>query len=456
MPSKEEVLEFMKTNDLKWVDLHFVNMDGVLKHRTVAGKNFGEEAFADGVESDLAEVFGPEGNGVSLMPDPDSFARIPWEPNTMRIIANIFSMPGRERFMKDSRYFIERVNINAKAMGIGEVEIGSECEFYIFDNVTGDKTSPERGPNYLVDTREAYWNPSPFWNAKKGAFLSQPHDTLYAARVQIAEIMDEHFRYAIDSHSHGRSPNSQQSLRIREYNAKLAADALITLKYVARNIAFIAGNVATFMPFPIANDVGNSLRITQKIRKGPTNAFHDAKGDYALSQTALYYIGGILEHAEALSIFTAPTTNSYRRYRMNPRYAAWGRNSPDALLSVSHAKEEEPAVVYAGADPSVNPYLAYAAVVAAGLDGIKNKTDPGKRAEGTIMEMDAKKMKELKIRALPNSIDDALSALESDNKFLKGFISPELLEEYLEQRLAEQKENEKMPTAFEMERYFNR
>lgn len=456
MPSMEESLEFMKTNDVKWVSLQFVNADGQLQTKTISSKDFGEEAFSEGVETPLGEIFGFTGKQLSLMPDPDTFARVPWEQSTMRFISNIYSDSDKERFMRDSRYSIERVNINAKAMGISDVQIASESEFYVFDNVTGDKAAPERGQNYLIDTREAYWNPTPFWNSKKGAYMSQPQDTLYAARVQMAELMGDHFRYEVESHSHGRSPNGQQRIKLKPYNAKIAADAMVTLKHVARNIAFIANGVATFMPLPILGDKGSSLCISQRLRKGASNLFFEEKGDFGeLSQTALYYIGGILEHAESLSIFTAPTTNSYRKLRSDPRYVAWSRTNPNALVTTA-ASGDERSVVYKGADASVNPYLAYAAVVAAGLDGIKNKTDPGKPVDENLADMDSKRMKELKVRQLPSSLMDAIAALENDNKFLKGFVSPELLAEYLEQRLAEHKENEKRPTAYEMEIYFNR
>lgn len=450
MPSTEEALEFMKSNDFRWVDLQFVAADGTLHHKTVSARSVGEDAFSDGMAVGLEDVFGFPQSALALVPDQDTFARIPWEPSTMRMLCNIYSA-GRERFAKDSRYSIERVNINAKAMGITDVQMGSEAEFYIFDNVTGDKLSPERGPNYLIDTREAQWNPSPFWNARTGAYMSPPHDTLYAARVQIAELLNDHFRCPVESHSHGRSANGQQKFRLAESNAKLAADALLTLKYSARNVAFIANNVATFMPLPVLGDKGSAITISQRLMKGAANLFSDGKG---LSQTALYYMGGILEHAEALCVFTAPTTNSYRRLKSDPRYIAWGMNNPNALVRPS--AEGEKGVLYAGADPSVNPYLAYAAVAAAGLDGIKNKADPGKPVDEDISSMDSRRMKELKIRALPSSILEAISALESDNKFLKGFISPELLSEYLEASLADHRENERRPTSYEMEKYFNR
>ncbi len=455
MPSVEESLEFIKTNEIKWVGLQFVNIDGQLQNKTISSKDFGSNAFSNGIGTELDEIFGYTGKRLTLVPDSDTFARIPWEPNTMRFISNIYSTD-KERFMRDSRYSIERININAKAMGIGDVQIGTEIEYYLLDSVTGDKTVPERGSNYVVDTREALWNPTPFWNSKNGAFMSQPQDSFYAIRVQIAELMEDQFRYTIDSHSHGRSPNGQQKMKIRPYNAKIAADALITFKHIVRNILFIANGVATFMPFPISGDNGSALNINQRIRKGIVNLFYEEKGDFGgLSQTALYYIGGILEHAEALSIFTSPTTNSYKKLKSDPRYVTWSKTNQNALITIEQS-EEERSIVYTGADPSVNPYLAYAVVVAAGLDGIKNKSEPGKPIDENILGMDNKKMKELKIRTLPGNITESISALESDNKFLKGFISSELLSEYLEQKLVEHKENEKRPTAFEMETYFNR
>ncbi|MEW6528664.1 MAG: glutamine synthetase family protein [Candidatus Micrarchaeota archaeon] len=454
MPSVEEALEFIKTNEIKWIGLNFVTVDGELKNRTMSAKDFGSDTFSNGLETNLSEIFGFSEKQLTLIPDPDSYARIPWEPNTMRFISNIYSTD-KERFMYDSRYSIERVNINARAMGISDVQIGTETEYYLFDAVSGDKTIPERGPNYTIDTREAYWNPTPLWNSKNGAFANQPQDSFYAIRAQMAELMEDQFRYAIHSHSHGRSSNAQQKMKIRPYNVKIAADALITFKYIARNASFIANNIATFMPLPILGDKGSALSINQQLRKGIANLFYDENGEFGgLSQTALYYIGGILEHGEALSIFTSPTTNSYKKLRSDPHYIAWSKANQNALVNIEQ-KGEECSVVYTSADPSVNPYLAYTVTAAAGLDGIKNKIDPGKPIDENILEMDRKKMKESKIRTLPGSIIESISALESDNKFLKGFISSELLSQYLEQKIAEHRENEKRPTAFEIERYFN-
>lgn len=458
MPSKEESLEFMRKNNIKWVALHFLDLDGGFQHKVVSSSDVDEEIFSKGIQSDVSEIYGYSKETLSLIPDSDTFARVPWEPNTMRLISNIYSMPEGERFVKDCRHSIERVNINAEALGISDVRIGSDIEFYLFDNVTVDKSSREGGSAYVLNSREAVWNPSPLWNKERGAFLCQPQDTFYAARVQIAQILEEQFHYAVHSHDHGRSPNAQQKIRLRECNAKIAADGLATLKYAIRNVAYIANNIATFMPLPIANDKGNSINITQKLSKGTKNLFYDKDEEYGkLSQTALYYIGGILEHAEALSVFTTPTTNSYKKLKTDPRYIAFSKTNPNALIYVPElGGEQERNITYTGADSSINPYLAYTAVVAAGLDGIKNKIDCGKPIDENLFEMSEKDRKTAKVKLLPSNILEAISALEKDSKFLKGFVAPELLADYLAQKIFEHNENEKRPTAFEIDKYFNR
>ncbi|MBU0586850.1 glutamine synthetase family protein [Candidatus Micrarchaeota archaeon] len=456
MPSVEEAMNFMNSNEIKWVDLQFVNINGELQHKSVPVRSFDESSFENGIQTNLDDLFGPTASSISIFPDQDTFARVPWEVASMRFISGMYSMPEKERYAKDSRYCIERLNINAKAMGVGEVKLASDCEFYIFDNVTVDKTTPERGPNFLIDTREAYWNPSPFFNYKNGAYLGQPHDVLHPARGQMAELLEDHFRYQVEFHTHGRSANSQQRMKFMELNAKMAADALFTLKFAVRNVSFISNSVSTFMPLPIGNEKGSSLIISQKLQKGTDNIFYErSESNMNLSQNALYYIGGLLEHAEALSVFTAPTTNSYKRMRNDPRYICWGK-SPQALVPISPAMSKDQRSIAYVADPSVNPYIAYTAVVAAGLDGIKNKISPSKPVDEDLSSVSTAKLRELKIKMLPSNIMEAISALESDNKFLKGFIAPELLEHYLEQRVSEHRENEKRPTAFELEKYFNR
>jgi glutamine synthetase len=228
---------------------------------------------------------------------------------------------------------------------------------------------------------------------------------------------------------------------------------------VVRNLAFIANTTATFMPLPIPNEKGSALRIPISLWKDEENIFYDASEKYAqLSQNARYFIGGILEHASALSVFTAPTTNSYRKLLNDPHFIAWGRRSNGALVRVPHEIKNDrlgKSVCYMASDPSVNPHIAYAATVAAGMEGIKKKRSPGDPVEKEISAMGTKEMKDAGVKYLPSSLLEAVSELETDNTFLKGIISSDLLEDYLGKKMQEQTDNNLRTTAYEFEAYFN-
>ena len=461
MPTPEEALEFINVNNTKWIDLQFIDITGRLNRATVHSREFNSDSFANGVNcGDLQEVFGWSDEGeLVLRPDPDTFGRVPWEANTVRFLCDVMVAPKFERFAKDPRYVAERVAVNARAMGLSEVAVSPEMEFYIFDAVSVDKMTPGRGPNYLIDSREAYWNPSPLWNAKNGSFIGQPFDSLYSARTQISDVLEDNFRFLVESHVHGKSPSSQQSISLKANPLRTSADATITAKYVIRNLAFIANGTSTFMPMPIHTEKGSSLRMWATLLKGDENVFYDPTDNYAqLSQNGRYFIGGIMEHAAALSLFTAPTTNSYKKLLADPLYIAWGKRNNGSLIRVPFERKNDKdnkGIVFMGADPSVNPYLAYAVVVAAGLDGIKRKKDPGDPVDKEIPSMDSKARKDAGIDYLPSSLLEAVSELETDNAFLKGILSSELLEDYLAMKMEEQKQHNLRTSAYEFEAYYN-
>ena len=406
--------------------------------------------------ADLFDVFGKSEQGdLVLLPDGDTLARLPWEPSTIRLVSDIIAAVSGERYLKDSRYVSERIETNLEALGVKTTKIGASVEFHIFETVTADRTSTGRGAGTLVDTKEANWSPSPLSSIRKGAYVAQPYDSLYAARTQIAETMEENFGFVVDSHRHGRSATAQQSLDIHEYSIKNAADALNTLKFVTRNLANAVNAAATFMPYPVEGEKGSSLLLHQSLWKtGDSNIFYDANDSYAqLSQTGRYYIGGILEHAAALSIFTNPTSNSYKRLAMDRKFVGWSKDNREALVLVPYTKKnykEGKRVVFTGTDPSVNPYIAYAAVVAAGIDGIKSKIDPG-----DPLESGEEETKKRKWKRLPNSLYEAVESLETDPKFIKGVMPAELLGDYLDLRLGESKEFQRNLSNWEMEKYWN-
>ncbi len=454
MTAIDDVLKYIATNEIRWIDLQFFDITGMLHKASISNRKVAEEVFGKGAyAADLKEVFGASPQGeLALLPDPDTMARLPWEPNTVRFICDMVAATSGDRFLKDSRYVAERVETNLEAAGLKICKVGTQVECCIFDTVTTDRTAQGRGTGTVMDSREAKWGPSPLASVARGAWVSQPYDSMYAARTQICETMEDSFGMSVDAHMHGRSQTAQQMFEMNEKPLKTAADAVSTLKFVVRNLSNAVNASSTFMPYPIEGEKGNAMNVAVSLWKAAdNNAFYEGKDDYAqLSQTGYYFVGGLLEHAAALSLFVAPTSNSYRRLAVDPPVVGWSAVSPNALVKVPMLKKnvkETKRVMYCGGDPSGNPHLALAMVVAAGLDGIKNKTEPG-----DPIESDRKKRA---TKPLPSNLYEAMVALESDNKFIKGVVPSELLGDYLDMKLNEYKAERKAVSGWELEKYYN-
>ncbi len=456
-----EVFEFIEKNNIKWINFAFFGVDGRQYNTAMPARELTEDSFRKGVHNaDLTEVYGwAEQGELLLMPDPDTFGRVPWETATARLLCSVVSAKNREGFLKDPRGVSKRVEVTHKAMGFDRLETSGDVEFYIFDAITVDKVAPERGANVLIDARESPWNPSPLWTKDNKGFIDQPYDSLYTARSQSSEVLEDNFNYSIVTHSHGRAVSSQQRMVIQKYSLTTAADAMNTLKYVVKNLAMIANTSATFMPYPVTGETGSGLKIHQSLWKRDDNVMFDPKDENKqLSQYARYYIGGLLEHANALSIFTNPSTNSYRKLIVDPRYVTWSTKSEYALVYVNTSIRNEKHrkhITFTGADASVNPHLAYSAIAAAGLDGIRNKMEPGDPVEADLKGMKTKERRDYGIGYMATNLIEAVESFESDNKFLKGMFPAEIIGEYMDRRLEEYKENETKPTAYEFTKYFN-
>ncbi|MBI5046652.1 glutamine synthetase beta-grasp domain-containing protein [Candidatus Micrarchaeota archaeon] len=453
MSAIDDVLKYIATNEIRWIDLQFYDIKGSLHRVSLSNRKISEDLFGSGTHAaDLEAVFGPlEQGDLALLPDPDTLARIPWEPASVRILCDIVVSLKKERFLKDPRYVSERIETNLNAAGIKTALVGSEVDCYMFDAATADKTTRPRGAGLLMDSREAFWSPSPLSN-EKGAYVATPYDSMYSARTQISETMEDNFGMFVDSHHHGRSPSGQQTFELAERNLKSAADAVNTLKFITKNLANAVSASATFMPYPIEGERGNSLNIAASLWKSSdTNLFYEAKEDYGqLSQAGRYYIGGLLEHANALSLFTSPTPNSYHKLALDNKKFGWSASDKNSLVYVPQTKKnvkEAKRIVYTAADPSANPYLAYSLVVAAGLDGIKNKIDPG-----DPVEVEKKNRVE---KELPSNLYEAISALENDTKFIKGLVPSELLGDYLDLKLRQHRESMKGISSIELQKYYN-
>lgn len=449
-------MKYIATNEIRWIDLQFYDIKGKLHRVSVSNRKLEEASFGNGIyAADLFEVFGNSEQGdLVLMPDPDTLARLPWEPATVRLICDIVVAIKKERFLKDPRYVAERIETNLSAAGIKSTLVGSEVDCYLFDTATADKTTRGRGTGLIMDSREAKWGPSPLSNENSGAYVATPHDSMYSARAQISETLEDSFGVLVDSHRHGKSPTSQQTFELAPRSLKAAADGVNTLKFITKNLATAVNASATFMPYPVEGERGNSFNVAMSLWKtSEQNLFYEGKENYGqLSQTGRYFIGGLLEHCAALSLFTAPTPNSYRRLATENLKVGWSCADRGALAFVPFTKKnikEVKRIVYRGADPSANPYLANALVAAAGLDGIKKKADPGDPLE----ENDEKKKRVEK--QLPSSLFEAITALQSDTAFLKGVVPTELLGDYLDLKLSQYHESMKGVSGLELQKYFN-
>ncbi|MEW6035597.1 MAG: glutamine synthetase beta-grasp domain-containing protein [Candidatus Micrarchaeota archaeon] len=455
MSAIDDVMKYIATNEIRWVDLQFFDIKGQMHRVSVSTRKLEEASFGNGLHAaDLSEVFGASEQGdLVLLPDPDTLARLPWEPATVRLICDVYVAVRKERFLKDPRYVADRMETNLGAAGVKSALVGSEMDCYIFDTATADKTTRGRGTGLIMDSREAKWGPSVLSNEDTGAYAATPRDSMYSARTQISETLEDSFGVLVDSHRHGRAPTAQQSFELSPRGLKSAGDAVNTLKFITKNLATAVNASATFMPYPVEGEKGNSFNIAISLWKtSEQNIFYDGKEDYGqLSQSGLYFIGGLLEHSAALSLFTAPTPNSYRRLAAEGFRVGYSVSHKDALVRVPSYKKnikETKRIAYFGADPAANPYLAQALVAAAGLDGIKKKTDPGDPLE----EEGGKKRVE---KELPDSLFEAASALQSDTAFLKGVVPTELLGDYLEVKLRQHKESMKGVSGYELQKYFN-
>lgn len=414
----DDVLQYIATNEIKWIDLQFFGVDGSMNSVTVSRNEIEESSFTKGIPvGDLTEVYGKSEQGeLVLLPDPETIARIPWKESVARLICDVIAVPSGEKFLKNPRYMLERMETNLSALGIKTAAVKSTVEFYIIEN--------EGRVNM---------------------------DRLDLARNQIVNTLEDSFGVEVVSHQHGKNRAAQQYMELREHGLKGAADAIGTMKYVVKNLSTVANAVSSFMPYPVAGESGNTLEIHQSMWKtGENNIFYDANDEYSqISQTARYYIGGLLEHAPSLCAFTNPTTNSYRRLFVEQKYIGWSKVDRNASVVVPFKKKndkEGKMIAYTLSDPAVNPYLAYAAVVAAGIDGIKNKIDCGDPS-------DVEGKKKTKAKELPGTLKDAIHALETDSKFLKGIFSAEIIGDYLNLKLADHRESLKAISNWELERY---
>jgi glutamine synthetase len=401
-----------------------------------------------------------------LIPDASTAFMDPFaETRTLVMIGDIIDPITRQHYDRDPRWVARKAELHLRSSGLADTAyFGAEAEFFIFDNVRFDQT-PNSG-FYFIDAEEGRWNSGREHNNlgyrpryKEGYFPVPPTDHYQDLRSEMVATMIE-CGLNIECHHHEVASGGQCEIDQRFDTLLKSADNMMLYKYIVRNVAYQYGKTVTFMPKPIFGDNGSGMHTHQSLWAGGKPLF--AGDSYAgLSQMALWYIGGLLRHAGALSAIIAPTTNSYKR--LVPGYEApvnlaYSRRNRSAAVRIpmysNSAKSKR--VEFRPPDPACNPYLGFAAMMMAGLDGILNKSDPGEPLDKDIYDLSPEELK--KVPSMPSSLDEALTCLEEDHSFLgKGDVfSEELIETFITyKRKAEAEAVRLRPHPYEFALYYD-
>jgi glutamine synthetase len=436
--SPKEVLKFASENGAKLVDLKFIDWPGMWNHCTYPMHELDEAVFEEGLGFDGSSIRGwqsIDSSDMLMIPDPNTAFIDPFcDHPTLSLICNIVDPITREPYTRDPRHIAGKAVNYLKLTGIADtVYIGPEAEFFIFDDVRFH-TSPSGG-FYSVDSVEASWNsgtdegPNLGYKPsfKGGYFPVPPSDHLQNLRSEMVLQM-EALGIAIEAHHHEVATAGQAEIDMRYAPLLEMADQLMLYKYVTKNVARAAGKSVTFMPKPVFDDNGSGMHVHQSLWKDGKPLF--AGNEYAgVSQMCLHYIGGILKHARAIAAFTNPTTNSYKRLvpgfeaPVNLAYSSRNR-SASIRIPMYSASPKAKRIECRFPDPQSNPYLAFTAMLMAGLDGIESKTDPGAPLDKDIYSLSPQEL--ANVASMPGSLDEALDCLEEDHDFLlKGDVFTE-------------------------------
>ena len=455
MPQRtpKEVVDLIRSSGIRIIDVKFTDLLGTLQHFSVTNTEFEEDVFEKGLGFDGSSIRGFKHiheSDMLLVPDPNTaFVDPIYQIPTLSILADVVDPLTRERYSRDPRYIATKAEAYLKASGLADESFwGPELEFFFFDSLRFDQNAQEG--YYFIDSHEGIWNSGSDINNpsggldqhqqnlayrprhKQGYFPAPPTDTLQDIRSEVLlKMMDLGVRMEV--HHHEVATAGQGEFDLRYAPLREQADNVVLLKYIARNVARAHGMVCTFMPKPIFGDNGTGMHVHQSLWKGGKNLFFDPKGYALISETCKHYIGGLIKHAHAICAFTAPTTNSYRRLvpgfeaPVNLAYSARNRSACIRIPMYS-TEESTKRIEFRPPDATANPYLAFPAMLMAGIDGIVNKIDPGDPMEADIYELPPEEM--AKMGTVPGSLEQAIDALEQDHEFLlRGDVfTPDLIE----------------------------
>lgn len=439
-----EVLEYAKKQKAQIVDLKFVDLVGSWQHFSMPIGELTLDLFKEGSGFDGSSIRGwraIQNSDMLVIPDPntacmDPFAEVP----TVSLICNVEDPITREGYERDPRFIARKAEQYLKSTKIGDISYwGPEAEFFIFDHARFDQNS--HSGYYFIDSEEGIWNSGKEGQNlgfrprhKEGYFPVAPTDWQQDIRSEMILEMEK-AGIRIEKHHHEVATAGQAEIDLRFDSLLLMADKMMMYKYIVKNVASRHNKCATFMPKPLFGDNGTGMHTHQSIWKDGKPIF--AGKEYAgVSQTCLYYIGGILKHAPALAAFTNPTTNSYKRLVPGfeaPVLLAYSSRNRSAGIRIPMYSPSPKAkrIEVRFPDPSCNLYLAFSAMLMAGLDGIMNKIDPGEPMDKNLYDLEPEEAAH--IPTLPSSLEQALNNLEHDHQFLLkgGVFSEDLIEAWI-------------------------
>lgn len=474
MLNSTDIRKVCNEKGIRMIDFKMTDLDGRWRHITIPVERFNDDIFEYGIGFDGSNYgYAPvEKSDMVFIPDPatavvDPFTEIP----TLTMCGNVCVI-GKDNTPFDQ--YPRNVSLRAieymKSEGIAdEMLIGPEFEFHLFDNVSY-MTAPQKS-SFTVDTRQAAWNSGtedPFnagYQVPKGGgyHIAAPHDIAYSLRSKMCMYMED-WGVDVKYHHHEVGGSGQMEIEVELGEMVDMADKTMIIKYIIKNAAVQDGRTATFMPKPIYGEAGNGMHVHMLLMKDGEPVFYDENGYSGLSKTAHYFIGGLLKHVASLCALTNPSTNSFKR--LVPGY--------EAPVTIGYATSNRSAVIripaYAKSpkakrfelrnpDATANPYYAYAAILMAGLDGIKNQIDPSANGWGpydcNLYELPEEE--KAKIQSLPKTLEEALDALEADHDYLTaGGVFPErLIQIWLERKRKESREISQIPHPAEFEKYYD-
>jgi len=451
----KEAVKFAKENKAVCVDFKFLDFLGTWQHFTIPMSEFDEKIFEEGSGFDGSSIRGWQPINASdmlVMPDPTTVVMDPFcAAETVSVIGNIIDPITKEEFTRDPRNIAKKAEAYLKQSGVGDVcFFGPEPEFFVFDTVRYDTNQSES--YYHVDSDEARWNTGKVTNVeesslnlgykvryKEGYFPVSPTDTMQDIRQEMVLLMEK-VGIRVEKQHHEVATAGQAEIDFRFLPLVKCGDALMWYKYIVKNVARRHGKTATFMPKPIFGDNGSGMHVHQSIWKGDKPLFA-GDGYGGMSQLAMHYIAGIIHHAPALAALTNPTTNSYRRlvpgYEAPVNLAYSSRNRSAAVrIPMYSPSPKAKRIEVRFPDPTANGYIAFAAMMMAGLDGIARKLDPKKPLDKDIYSLTPEELKD--VPSMPASLEESLSNLKKDHEFLlKGDVFTEdVIETWIDYKMS--------------------